>query len=130
MRSAAEILDDDLSSPPSPSAPLRVWMAWLDRLDSDEYEAASLEMWLRGVAHASSGLTVPEDILSDPRLGGTGRVVLAALQAPGSEKTISDLTRRIFGHEASEFRSMVVTGLDELAAAGLVALTADGRVIL
>jgi hypothetical protein len=129
MRPADDIEADLAIDAPAADAGEAAWSAWLDRLEAGEVDDALMFRWLAGIAKATSGLVVSEEIASMPNLGWQARVTLAALQRTpnlSGPDAIATATALIFGHEDSSLRHIVEAGAVDLITAGALTPTRAG----
>jgi hypothetical protein len=129
VRPADEIEADLAIDAPAPDAGPAAWAAWLERHEDGEVDDALMFRWLAGIAAATSGLVVSDEIASMPNLGWQARVVLAALQrapAISGPEALDTATALIFGHEASSLRHIVEAGAVDLITAGALTPTRAG----
>ena len=129
MRPPVEIEADLAIPPPAPDAGDAAWQAWCDALAPGEVDDALMFRWLSGIAAATSGLVVSEEIATAPDLSWQARVVLAALQRVsnvGGPEALDTVTSLICGHEQSSLRHIVEAGANDLIAARVVTPTRAG----
>ncbi len=130
MRPPVEIEADLAIPPPAPDAGDAAWQAWCDALAPGEVDDALMFRWLSGIAAATSGLVVSDDIANAPDLSWQARVVLAAMQRVssnvGGPEALDTITALIFGHEQSSLGHIVEAGAEHLVAARVVTPTRAG----